>query len=172
MKLITPLGRIEVLLDGAPILHSITQLEPIEDLCPDIAARYKIEVDYLPDGKEHLISCCLYPSQPVKGYGESGERLESYGFYDEKETIKVSVGIEADTCYFYSNNGQIVRGNSEYDYDGEFTEKDGLFYISYGILPFTKTSHYVFGVAWIFDCSSEERDVQTWFGADPTITRL
>lgn len=169
MELITPLGTIQVLLDGSPIPCSTTQLEPIKNSCPDIAARYKIEVDFTPDGKKHLISCCLYPSQSVKGYSESGEDLECYGYYNDDETIKVSIGIEADTGYIYNNEGDLVRDNDEYDYDGEFMEKDGVFYNSYAILQFTKTTHYVFGVAWIFDCTSIERDTQTWFGADPTL---
>ena len=169
MELITPLGKIQVLFDETPISYSITQLEVLENLCPDVVARYKIEVDYIPDGKEHLISCCLYPSQPVKGYSESGEHLECCGYYNNDETIKVSIGIEADTGYIFNDKGQLIRDNDEYDYDSEFMEKDGIFYNSYALLPFTKTTHYVFGVAWIFDCTSIERDTQTWFGADPTL---
>lgn len=34
----------------------------------------------------------------------------------------------------------------------------------------TKVSTYVFGVAWIVD-ATEENDIQTWFGADPTYFR-
>ena len=127
MELITPLGKIQVLLDDEPITCSITQLDSLESLCPDIVARYKIGIDYIPDGKEHLISYCLYPSQPVKGYSESGERLECYGYYNDDETLKVSIGIEVDTGYVYNNEGQLVRDNDEYDYDG-------VFYNSYALL--------------------------------------
>ena len=168
MELITPLGKIQVLFDGAPISYSITQLEVLENLCPDVAARYKIEVDYIPDGKEHFISCCLYPSQPVKGYSESGERLECCGYYNEGQTIKVSIGMEADSECSFQIKGQWICHPNVYDYDGVFMEKDGRFYNSYAIQPSTKTTHYVFGVAWIFDCTSIDRDTQTWFGADPT----
>lgn len=169
MELITPLGAIKVLLDGEPIPCSVTKLEPLEAFCPDIAGRYKIEVDYIPDGKRHLISCCLYPTQLIKGYFESGERLECYGYYNEDEKIKVSIGIEAATEYVFNDKGQLFRDNDEYDYDGNFVEKDGVFYNSYALLPFTKTTHYVFGIAWIFDCTDSKRDTQTWFGADPTL---
>ncbi len=34
----------------------------------------------------------------------------------------------------------------------------------------TKTAAYVFGVAWIVNVT-EENDVQTWYGADPTYFR-
>ena len=167
MELVTPLGRIQVLLDGDPIPCSIIRLDPLENLCPDIAARYKIEVDYTPDGKEHLISCCLYPTAIIKDDNETGERLECHAYYSEDELTKVSIGLEAESDYLYDNNGRLTR-YSEYDYDGEFIAEDGMFYNSYVILPFTKTTHYVFGVAWIFNCTNE-RDIQTWFGADPTI---
>ena len=36
------------------------------------------------------------------------------------------------------------------------------------ILEETKTTKYVFGVAWIEKVTTEN-DVQTWFGADPTL---
>lgn len=32
----------------------------------------------------------------------------------------------------------------------------------------TKTDRYVFGVAWIENVT-DDNDVQTWFGADPTM---
>lgn len=168
MAIETPLGKVDILVDGMPVSYSVTQLEPLKVLCPDVDKRYKIEVDFEPDGKEHLISCILTPSQPVKGYSESGELLECYGYYSEDETIKVSIGIEAETGYMYNSKGELIRVCDRYDYDGEFEEKNGVFYNSYWVLPITKTSHYVFGIAWILKCN-EETDFQTNFGADPTI---
>ena len=149
-----PLGKVTIEIDGAPISFKKTKLKPMKYLCPDVADRFMLEVDFEPDGKEHLISCCLCPSQPIKGYYESGEHLECYSYYSADEKVKATIGIEADSC--------------DYDYDSLFKEENGIFYNTYAILPSTKTSHYVFGVCWIMDCD-EERDAQTWFGADPTI---
>ena len=47
--------------------------------------------------------------------------------------------------------------------------------MSYIIYPETKTSSYIFSISWIDDVAWKEmspdnkRDVQTWFGADPTL---
>jgi hypothetical protein len=49
-----------------------------------------LEIDFEPDGSEHLISCCLHPSQHIAGYAESGECLMCYGYYSEDERTKVS----------------------------------------------------------------------------------
>ena len=57
---------------------------------------------------------------------------------------------------------------SDYDYDDLFEKRNGVYINAYVIIPFTKTSHFVFGVSWLNDCNSEN-DHQTWFGADPTI---
>lgn len=54
---------------------------------------------------------------------------------------------------------------SGYDYENEYLDNG----VEYVILPFTKTRRYVFGIAWI-EGAVGERDVQTWFGADVTIS--
>lgn len=167
MELITPLGTVFLLIDEEPVDFSIAGLNPMDNLCPDLEGRFKLEVDFVPDGKEHLISCCLQPSQSVKGYAEPGERLECFGYYSLNKKIKVSIGMEAEVGYIRNAEGEIVRFSDTYDYDSEFREADGLFYNSYFLLPTTKTVHYVFGIAWITDCDSDN-DIQTWFGADPT----
>ena len=51
-----------------------------------------------------------------------------------------------------------------YDDDNDYME-DG---VSYLILEETKTTRYVFGVAWIENVTAEN-EVQTWFGADQTL---
>lgn len=168
-EIVTPLGEITIEIDGSPAPFELTKLYPEEHICPDVAGRFMIEVDRLPDGKEHKISCVLRPSQPIKAFSESGERLECQGFYSIDEKTKVSVGIEADTNYYLGDDGKPHRGRCEFDYDGLFEERDNIFQISYCILEFTKTSHFVFGVCWIFECDSSEKDTQTWFGADPTM---
>ena len=167
MELITPLGTVFLLIDEEPVDFSMTELGPMDNLCPKLEGRFKLEVDFIPDGKEHLISCCLQPSQSVTGYAESGERLESFGYYSLNKKIKVSIGLEAEAGYIRNVTGEIVRLSDTYDYDSEFKEADGLFYNSYFLLPDTKTAHYIFGIAWITGCD-QDNDIQTWFGADPT----
>jgi hypothetical protein len=166
-QLTTPLGTITIEIDGRPVPFTLTRLRPDERLCPDVAGRYMLEIDFEPDGSEHLISCCLHPSQHIAGYAESGECLMCYGYYSEDEGTKVSIGIESEADYVYDKRGEQHR-ISDYDYDDLFEKRNGVFINAYEILPFTKTSHFVFGVSWLNDCNSEN-DHQTWFGADPTI---
>ena len=40
--------------------------------------------------------------------------------------------------------------------------------VLYKIMRYTKTTKFVFGIAWI-DNVTAENDVQTWYGADPTL---
>lgn len=165
-ELWTPLGIVNVELDGTPIPFILTQLEPLEYTSPDIAGRYRIDVGFIPDGKEHFLSCSLHPNQPVSGGSESGENLECGGYYNKDESIKVSIGLHADGGYYWKNGKQIR--NESFDYDAEIVQRGSVFHNEYITLPSTKTSHYVFGVCWILDCDNE-REVQTWYGADPWI---
>lgn len=55
-------------------------------------------------------------------------------------------------------------GISAYDYDNSFCENG----VQYNLLPFTKTSDYVFFLAWMEE-HDPENEAQTWFGADPTM---
>lgn len=166
MELLTPLGTVRVEADGTPIPFMLTQLGPLEYIGPDIAGRYRIDVDYVPDEQEHYLSCVLYPNQSITGGSESGENLECGGYYSVDERIKVSIGLHADGRYYW-HNGKQCR-NESFDYDAEITERGNAFQNEYITLPITKTTHYVFGVCWILDCNSE-REVQTWYGADPWI---
>lgn len=72
---------------------------------------------------------------------------------------KVSIGTEGDAVYDgaerYSEDGS--------DYDNDYL-KNGM---AYKLFSFTKTSKYVFGIAWVENATSKN-EVQTWFGADPT----
>ncbi len=73
---------------------------------------------------------------------------------------KLSIGMEGETGYFADG----TRAFDTYDYDTEYLE-DGVRYV---INEDTKTDRYVFGVAWIENVT-DDNDVQTWFGADPTM---
>ena len=55
MELITPLGTVFLLIDGEPVDFFATELNPMDNLCPDLEGRFKLEVDFIPDGKENLI---------------------------------------------------------------------------------------------------------------------
>ena len=67
-----------------------------------------------------------------------------------------SIGTEADFC---------EPRTFDYDYGGR-NLPNGL---EIEIDPQTKTQYFIFGIAWLKECS-EEKDVQTWYAADPTIT--
>lgn len=122
-----------------------------------MSGRYSIIVDFIPEGKEHIIACRIKSYTPSeKDECETGENLELKSFY--QKNFKLSLGMEGDTCYI----GE--RHLSCYDYNNGYTT-DG---VQYCLLSFTKTSRYVFGIAWIENVS-ENNDVQTWFGADPTL---
>ena len=43
--------------------------------------------------------------------------------------------------------------------------EDGVLYL---VMKETRTTTYVFGIAWI-ESVTTENDVQTWYGADPTL---
>lgn len=157
--LTTPLGDIEIYIDDKKIEYVERNIRKPDKLCPDVDGRYCIEVNFLPDGKSHVISCKIkdYISSKEDGI-ESGERLELKSFY--RDNTKLSIGMEGEAgCY---PDG--TRASDVYDYDNDYMD-DG---VSYLILEETKTTRYVFGVAWIENVTAEN-DVQTWFGADPTL---
>ena len=65
------------------------------------------------------------------------------------------------------------RLSDKYDYDADYLVNG----MSYLILPGTQTEQYVFGISWVDDVGlndpgdgNQNRDIQTWFGADPTVS--
>lgn len=152
----TPMGEIEICIDGIAVAYKEHPLS-FDRTCPDLSGRYKIVIDFVPDGAQHCITCLIKPHIPSdRDCIESGERLECKGFYSE--TAKVSIGMEGDAGY----GG--MKHVSGYDYDNGYLDNG----VQYVILPFTKTQRYVFGIAWI-EGLDETREVQTWFGADVTM---
>ena len=157
--LTTPLGNIEIYIDDKRIEYTEKNIGVSDKLCPDVDGRYSIEVSFIPDGGSHIISCKINEYIPSKYDGiESGERLELKSFY--KDNTKLSIGMEGEAGY-YSDG---TRASDIYDYDNDYME-DG---VSYLIMEGTNTTKYVFGVAWI-DNVTADNDVQTWYGADPTL---
>ena len=152
MELVTPFGRIQVKLDGRPICFSYEAHEPIEGLFPDVDGIYRIGVEVQQDGRNHSLKLEL-SSDGTSGEPEPGEMLEALSFY--RNGGKITLG-----CYaaFGEMNAYGL------DFDGQWDDSG----IEVLIFPFTKTHTYQFGVCWLNTCT-EETDVQTWYGADPSI---
>ena len=55
----TALGTIEILIDGEKIPYIAKEGRKIENLCPNVLGRYQIEVNYIPDGSKHSLSCVI-----------------------------------------------------------------------------------------------------------------
>ena len=166
-SLITPFGEIKILLDGKQIPYSVQKGKNIESLCPHLLGRYQITVNFVPDGKEHIIACVFESDCSYERTPEGGERLECQSFYNDRR-FKMSIGLECEAGYIGG-----VRASDEYDYDADYLE-NGMSYI---IETYTKTVRYVFGIAWIDDVGwddpidyENDRGVETHFGADPTLS--
>ena len=72
----------------------------------------------------------------------------------------MSIGVECDMI------------SDEYDYDADYLE-NGMAYL---ISTKTKTECYTFGISWIDNVGwndpidkDNDRDVETWYGADPVL---
>ena len=158
-NLLTPFGEIRILIDSEPVPYEALEGRKPGHGCPHVLGRYRIAVHFIPDGKAHTIACVFEPVCPYERSPESGERLECQGFYNDQR-YKMSIGVECDT----------LSGN--YDYDAGYLE-NGMAYL---IHENTQTDHYTFGIAWIDNVGwndpvddNNDRDVETWYGADPTL---
>lgn len=129
----TPLGELQVFLDGQAVEGMITSVKN-NSFHPKSAKRYLIEICIQPDRREHILSCRLKPSQPVRSFVETGERCAGIIYHNEGESTFVLVGAEGDDYSPY------------YDYWLETEEADGLYVLSYQLCHETKTSRYIFGV--------------------------
>ena len=158
-KLLTPFGEIRILIDSKPVPYEAQEGRKLESICPNVLGRYQITVHFIPDGKEHTIACVFEFDNAYKRSPESGERLECQGFYNIHR-YKMSIGVECD----------ITSG--DYDYDADYLENGMAFRIG----TKTKTECYTFGIAWIDNVGwddpideDNDRDVETWYGADPIL---
>lgn len=155
--LTTPLGKIIIFYDDEEIEYTAIPIEN-DSNCIDLDGRYLIKLHFEPDGKKHTISCRIKEYVPSsEDYIETGENLELKSFCKDK--IKLSIGMEGDSGYFPDGTRC-----SDYDYDNEYLD-DG---VTYELLEITQTHEYKFAIAWLNNCT-DENDVQTWFGADPTL---
>ena len=79
----------------------------------------------------------------------------------------MSIGLE---CEAGGMNGECAA--KKYDYDADYLENG----MSFLIHSTTKTEHYTFAIAWIDNVwwddpidENNDRDVETWYGADPAL---
>ena len=151
----TPLGNIEITLDGAAVAFEKQTAPPNSTLYPNVDGAFFLTYKYVSDKKPHVLKCCLN-SDKLSATPETGERLESIAFYTDN--TKLSIATEGEFG--------LSSACSEYDYDGALLSKG----IEIAIFPKTKNHAFVFGVALISPVT-DENDVQTWFAADPTIKR-
>lgn len=156
----TPFGEINFYIDD--ILTSdvkLTKLMSDKSCFSELDGRYSAVINFIPDGKSHRITCKIedYTSSENDGI-ESGEKLVSVGFH--KNSGKLSIGIEydCDIC----KDGKFY---SPYDYKCAYS-KEG--FVEFITDESTKTSEYVFGIAWIEKNITGDGLTQTWLGADPT----
>lgn len=164
--LVTPLGEIEILVDGEKILYNAQEGSKLERLCPDVLGRYHIEIQYTPDGNKHSLNCVIKNKEKFITNFESGENLECQGFYSQNR-VKLSIGLIGEVRGYV--DGKLTDCNNDYDID--YLEK-GMAYI---VLEETKTDKYIFGISWIDDVGWDDprteeyqkREIETWFGADP-----
>lgn len=157
-KLVTPFGTVRIYDNATEIEYKAVKLETDSTVFPHIDGRYKIIVEYKNDMFPHFIYCTLggIDFNKIESHSEPGENLDSKAIY--KDNIKLSIGVEADTCYL---DGERI---SNYDYDSIYLQ-NGL---GYYIFPTTKSQNLIFGIAWI-NGYDETNEVQTWFASDPTI---
>ena len=166
--LVTPLGRIYILIDGEKTPYIAKEGQKIEHLCPNLLGRYQIEIQVTPDDNKHVLACIIDCCQEIKRDIESGERLECQSFYND-DRVKLSIGLLGE-CWGYSR-GELININN--DYDIEYLE-NGMAYIT---LEETKTDKFTFGISWIDDVGfndtltseNQKRDTETWFGSDPEL---
>lgn len=150
--LATPVGSVELLLDGEQVSFRSFSIEPNEKWFPDVDETYRLMYDFVSDGKSHIlyfrIKECKLEANP-----ETGELLEAVSFYKEKCKITLGCIASFGDCEDY-----------DLDYDGRLCDDGMKIYIS----ETTKSQTFKFGVCWIKECT-DENDVQTWYGADPSI---
>lgn len=156
MKLATPFGEIEIFIDNKEVEYDYIKIEN-DKTCENLNGRYLITIFFNPDRLEHKITCRIKNYKPsINDDIETGENLELKSFYSDN--IKLSIGMVG--------NVRDERICSIFNYDNNYLE-DGVEYI---IFKTTNTNKYYFGIAWIENYTNEN-EVQTWYGADPTIIK-
>ncbi len=163
MRLQTPLGRVQVLIDGKEIDYSYEKLAILEN-CSDVKGRYRIRINFVPDGNAHTISCVLPEMVDYKSSCSSDDAVQQISFHN-KEKWALEMGVFGDV-YGFDNRSAY---NEAQDYDVAYLGR-GLCYL---ILTETATQVYDFILAWIdgidYDdyASCRDRVDQLWRCSDP-----
>lgn len=147
-EIITPFGRVSMLLDGREVEFDCEKRAPHPNLFPDVDGVYRIAVNVRHHWKTRELKLQLTPIRPCETDNDSDERLECIAIYSG--TWKMSMG-----CYDPFDGDQ--------DYDVGHGKEPRLTTV---IFPTTKTERFEFGVCWINNVT-EENEIQTLNGADP-----
>ena len=152
IEMYTPFGGIRFYLDDKELGFDHRAIDPDPRLFPSVDETHRITITVKNDKKPHTLRITLLNCD-MEACPESGELLEAVSFY--KNGGKITLGC-------YASFGD----SADYglDYDGSICS-DG---IEIEITSETKTREFKFGVCWINNCT-DETDVQTWYGADPSI---
>jgi len=151
--LITPFGNIHILFDGASVPYTVSKAAD-DRHTSQVDGAYLLRYEYKADGMAHSL-CCVLSGEIKSSSFEGGECLEMTSMYCKNG--KLSIGVEGDFC---------VPKTFAYDYDGSNLPNG----IELLLSADTTSQSFVFGVAW-FNHVTEENDIETWFAADPTITK-
>lgn len=90
----TPLGTIEMTKDGRSVDCTIRRVRN-DNLCPELNGRFAVLIDYIPDGQEHTVSCCIKGFRESKSdFIEPDERVDIKSFCGG--TTKLSIGLFSD----------------------------------------------------------------------------
>ena len=72
----TPLGDIEICIDGKTIKYTAQNMGVMDRLCLDVDGRFCIKVEFVPDGERHTISCIIKSHIPSEiGRASCRERV-------------------------------------------------------------------------------------------------
>lgn len=153
----TPFGRVKILIDDVEFPYYAIEKVHQPNLCPDVIGRFHITLHFEPDGREHEIKCIIPEMACTDRDTESGELFECQAFYKGYDW-KLSIGLVSVNDYYVDVPDRNV---CEFDY-----LDNGMSYI---VLENTRGNEYTFGIAWIDSVNDIDRDIQTWFAADPTI---
>lgn len=159
----TPLGPIELWLDGSPCAHDGTW-EVFG--CSDYAKSHPVDGNmriaywHEPDDADHVLECRLEPVHACSGCGAPGERLEATEIRDGRSELVIAVEYDC---------GEYAQGHGEHEYDYR-AFADGLT-ATVNLPADAKAQWIVFGVSWVNE-ATEDNEANPWLLGDPIGDRL
>ena len=89
----TPLGTIEMTKDGKSVDCTIRRVRN-DNLCPELNGRFAVLIDYIPDGQEHTVSCCIKGFRESKSdFIEPDERVDIKSFCREQQSFQLDYSV-------------------------------------------------------------------------------